>query len=138
MLSAGSTPADGSAEAMISDDVGADPHVHDIPISDSWNFVDKFNSEIEGRIEGCLFKADTLCLWGIDSLQKKNNVRSDLCEIGVFHGKSLLLMANFRRPGEIIYGFDDFSDEKERITHETLDSYANSTEQVELIAGDTH
>ena len=136
MLSAGSTPVAGSVPIMMSDE-GGGPHLHGIPIGDSWNFVDKFISEIEGRIKGWLFKADTLCLWYIDSLQKANGVHGDLCEIGVYHGKSLLLMANFRRPEETIYGFDDFADEKDRIVRETLESYAYSTEQVELIAGDT-
>jgi hypothetical protein len=140
MSGAGSRRVAGSVPIMTSDEDGGaevDAHVHDIPIGDSWHFVDKFISEIEGRIQGWLFKADTLCLWYIDSLQKANDVRGDLCEIGVYHGKSLLLMANFRRSEEIIYGFDDFGDEKDRIARESLELYAYSTEQVQLIAGDT-
>lgn len=122
---------------MTSDDTGSDSSSLGVTVGDSWNFVDTFISEIEGRIEGWLLKPDILCFWLIDLLQKKNDVQGDLCEIGVYHGKSLLLLANFRRPDEVIYGFDDFRDEKDRIVCELLESYAYSTDRVELITGVT-
>ena len=106
-------------------------------VGDSWNFVDTFISEIEERIDGWLLKPDILCFWLIDLLQKMSEVRGDLCEIGVYHGKSLLLMANLRRPEEIVYGFDDFAGDKNRIVREVLETYAYSTERVTLTAGDT-
>lgn len=119
---------------MTNDDTGTGSSSHGVTVGDSWNFVDTFISEIEGRIEGWLLKPDILCFWLIDLLQKVSEVRGDLCEIGVYHGKSLLLMANFRRLDETIYGFDDFRNEKDRIVRELLESYAYSTARVELIA----
>ncbi len=103
----------------------------------SWNFVDKFITDIEGRIDGWLFKADTLCLWYIDAVQKAHDVRGDSCEIGVYHGKSLLLMANLRRLDETIYGFDFFAEGNEPIVREVLKSYAFFTDRVTLVAGNT-
>jgi hypothetical protein len=120
---------------MTSDEGAAGSHVHGITVGDSWNFVDTFINEIEGRIEGWLYKPDILCLWLIDLIQKRIEIPGDLCEIGVYHGKSLLLLANLRRPDEIIYGFDDFAGEKEQIVREMLEVYAYSTERVKLIAG---
>jgi hypothetical protein len=122
---------------MTSDDTGSESSSHGVTVGDSWNFVDTFISEIEGRIEGWLLKPDTLCFWLIDLLQKVSDIRGDLCKIGVYHGKSFLLLANFRRPDETIYGFDDFRNEKDLIVRELLESYAYSTERVELIAGVT-
>ena len=104
----------------------------------SWNFVDKSITYIEGRIEGWLFKAVALHFWYIDSVKKANNVPGDLCEIGVFHDKSLLLISNLRRPDETIYGIGDFSGVKEQTMHEVLEAYAFITERMILIAGDTH
>ncbi len=103
----------------------------------SWNFVDKFITDIEGRIDGWLYKADTLCLWYIDAAQKANGIVGDLCEIGVYHGKSLLLLVNLRRPDETIYGFDHFAEDNERIVREVLEAYVFFTDQVTLVAGDT-
>ena len=122
---------------MTSDETGQESFSRGVTVGDSWNFVDTFISEIEGRIEGWLLKPDILCFWLIDLLQKTSAVRGDLCEIGVFHGKSLLLLANFRRLDETIYGFDDFKNEKDRIVRELLESYSYSTERIELIAGIT-
>ena len=120
---------------MTYDDTGTGSSAHGVTVGDSWNFVDTFISEIEGRIEGWFYKPDILCLWLIDLIQKRMEIPGDLCEIGVYHGKSLLLLANLRRPDEIIYGFDDFRGKKEQIVREVLESYAYSTEGVTLIAG---
>ncbi len=133
---AGSTPAVGNIDSMNSDDASSRNLASGLTDA-SWNFVDKFITDIEGRIDGWLFKADTLCIWYVDSVQKVNNVPGDLCEIGVYHGKSLLLMANLRRPDETIYRFDDFSGVKERTVREVLEAYAFITERVTIISGDT-
>ena len=103
----------------------------------SGNFVDKFITYIEGRIEGWLFNAVALCLWYIDSVKKANHVPEDLCEIDVYHGKSLLLIPSLRRPDETIYGTGDFSGVKEQTMHEVLEAYAFTTVRMTLIAGDT-
>jgi len=60
------------------------------------------------EIQGWLLLVDALIMSGIDSYQREHHVRGDLLEIGVYHGKSAILMGYFHRGPERLVVCDLF------------------------------
>jgi hypothetical protein len=64
--------------------------------------------ETTRSVEGWVFPLDAYLFGLIDEVQKQNQVRGHLFEIGVHHGKSALLLARMRRDEELLGVCDVF------------------------------
>lgn len=88
------------------------------------------------QIKGWFYPADMLSFYFLGLIQNQLAVAGSLCEIGVYEGKSLVLLSQMRREGERLLGFDLFPADSLPNTRANLDQYG-STRDVELHAGDT-
>ena len=88
------------------------------------------------QVKGWFYPADMLSFYFLDLIQKQVAVTGSLCEVGVYEGKSLVLLSLMQREGERLLGFDLFPDDSLPNTRENLGRYG-STRAVELHAGDT-
>ncbi len=61
-----------------------------------------------GSVPGWFLELDARIFIGIDSLQKARGIGGDLLEIGVYHGKSAILLGYLVRPGEHLMVCDVF------------------------------
>ena len=70
------------------------------------------------------------------STQNQWGVKGDVCEVGVFRGKSLTLLSLLKDKAERLTGFDLFQEDHQNSTEANLENYGDST-LVSLIAGAT-
>jgi cephalosporin hydroxylase len=95
-----------------------------------------FISETHSEIEGWFFPLDQLAFFELVAVQNQMQVGGDLVEVGVYHGKSLVLLSLLKKEEEKLLGFDLFdADHKER-TQDNLNNFGRS-EQVTLVRGYT-
>lgn len=60
------------------------------------------------QLQGWLYQADVLVFQGMNAIQGAEHVKGDLLEIGVYHGKSAILMGYFVRDDERLFVCDLF------------------------------
>jgi len=86
-------------------------------------------------IEGWFYGRDAFTFIALHQIQRASGISGDLAEVGVYHGKSLGLIATFRAKDEHVYGFDLFQPPAslER-TSDTIIKATGSTEGVSLLA----
>jgi hypothetical protein len=92
---------------------------------------------IDGRhneLEGWFFGPDQLAFFELCALQERLQVSGDLCEVGVFKGKSLVLLSLLKRETERLLGFDLFDEDHLEVTQQSLLAF-NSEKNVELSKG---
>jgi SAM-dependent methyltransferase len=65
---------------------------------------------IKDSVRGWLLDIDATLFVGVDALQRAHGIRGDLLEIGVFYGKTSILMGYLARPGETLVACDVFED----------------------------
>lgn len=88
------------------------------------------------QIDGWFFPPDMLVFFRLAGIQRSLGITGSLCELGVWHGKSLVLMSHFAADSERCFGYDLFpGDLKDR-------AWANvqrfgKPEVVELVACDS-
>jgi len=70
--------------------------------------VIQFIESTSKLIDGWFFPPDMICFYAIDKMQKEFNITGSLCEVGVYKGKSIILLSFLARPEEIVTGFDLF------------------------------
>ena len=99
---------------------------------DFGNFVNNQSKEIEGWF----FPADMLSFWMLGGIQGGLGIRGDVCEVGVYHGKSLVLLSNMLSENEIAHGYDIFPDNTREKTEEALLKFGRP-EKTWLYSGDT-
>lgn len=87
-------------------------------------------------IAGWFFPDDMLTFYFLDAIQKHLGVTGDLCEVGVYEGKSLVLESLMAAEGERVIGYDLFPDDLEGRTQANLGAHGNA-EVCRLIAADT-
>lgn len=63
------------------------------------------------KIAGWFYPADMLTFAMLDGIQEQLRVAGSLCEVGVYEGKSAVLLSRFLRAGEKLTGFDLFPDD---------------------------
>ena len=51
----------------------------------------------------------------IGSIQREQNIRGNIGEIGVYHGKFLIALAHLSRPGEKVTAIDVFDDQDKNL-----------------------
>lgn len=68
----------------------------------------KFVNEHAKQIDGWFFPADMVSIYLLALIQKSMAITGSLCEVGVHHGKSLVLLSLIRQQGEKLTGYDLF------------------------------
>ena len=92
---------------------------------------------IDGRhneLEGWFFSPDQLAFFELCALQERSQIIGDLCEVGVFKGKSLVLLSLLKRDTERLLGFDIFDEDHLEATQQSLSAF-NAEKNVELYKG---
>ena len=95
-----------------------------------------FISETHSAIEGWFFPLDQVAFTELLMMQSQLEVRGDLVEVGVYHGKSLVLLSLLKNSEERLLGFDLFDADHEEKTRHNLDAYGVN-ERVSLMKGYT-
>lgn len=96
--------------------------------------VKAFFEKSHEEIPGWFFPLDQLVFFELFIAQLSMQIKGDLCEIGVFRGKSFVLMSLLRNASERLVGFDLFADEDEAETIQNLSEYGEP-QGTELIKG---
>ena len=89
--------------------------------------IHTFIVEAHESIEGWFFPLDQLTFFELVSLQNRLNISGDMCEIGVWHGKSLTLLSLLKSEEERLYGFDLFIKDHQARTEGNLVRLGSST-----------
>jgi hypothetical protein len=92
---------------------------------------------IDGRhneLEGWFFSPDQLAFFELCALQDRAQISGDLCEVGVFKGKSLVLLSLLKRDTERLLGFDLFVEDHLEATKQNLLAF-NAEKNVDLYQG---
>ena len=75
------------------------------------------------KLEGWFFGLDQIVFFELASMQQQLNIAGDICEVGVFKGKSLAFLSLLRWSDEIIYGFDLFVEDHLETTQTNLEKF---------------
>jgi cephalosporin hydroxylase len=94
------------------------------------NFINQESS----KINGWFFHPDMISFWCIDLAQKQMQIMGDLCEVGVWHGKSIVLLCNLAREGETITGFDLFEGDLLDKANKNIQLYGGGREAILKVA----
>lgn len=98
--------------------------------------VVRYINEGSKKVNGWFFPPDMLAFVYLDQIQKKLNVEGNLCEVGVFEAKSLVLLSHFRREQEALVGYDLFPDDMQKNAENNLKTFGKP-KGVTLVASDT-
>lgn len=98
--------------------------------------INAYIREGANGVQGWFFLPDMLAFDYLDQIQQKLNVIGDLCEVGVFEAKSLVLMSLFCRGDEKMVGYDLFPDDMQKRAQVNIDKFG-AAKCVSLQAGDT-
>ena len=96
--------------------------------------IQKFIDERHNELEGWFFGPDQLAFFELCALQERLQIAGDLCEVGVFKGKSLVLLSLLKRDTEKLLGFDLFDEDHLEVTQQGLEAF-NAQENVTLHKG---
>jgi hypothetical protein len=96
----------------------------------------RFLNEDSPKIEGWFSRPDMLTFQLLDAVQRALGRRGHLCEVGVWHGKSLVLLSHFAEANERCFGFDLFPDDIRDRAWANIQAYGRQ-DAVELVTGDT-
>ena len=95
-----------------------------------------FIGETHSKIEGWFFPLDQLAFFELLAVQNQIQAGGDIVEVGVYHGKSLVLLSLLKNQDEQLIGFDLFDADHEERTRDNLNNFGSS-EQVSLVRGYT-
>ena len=96
--------------------------------------VREFISVSHEQIDGWFFGLDQITFFELFVMQKSMRISGDMCEIGVFRGKSLALLSLLKTHGETLFGFDLFDGEDQEITRKNLSDFGCS-DDLRLVKG---
>ena len=74
-------------------------------------------------VEGWFFPLDQYVFLELFVMHSSMSVEGDVCEVGVYQGKSLILLSILKGEHERLFGFDLFAGEDEEITRANLNKY---------------
>lgn len=98
--------------------------------------LEKYISEDSSKIDGWFYPFDMVTIAQLDHIQSAMGLNGFLCEVGVYKGKSLVLLSHLAKQGERLFGFDLFPDNLLEETTSALSNYGSQVEH-ELIVSDT-
>ncbi len=87
-------------------------------------------------LEGWFFPHDMLTIDSLDRLHSKTSVIGNICEIGVYRGKSFSFLSHLIKEDEKLFGYDIFDGNDYEYTKLALEKYAANV-KFELIKADT-
>lgn len=96
--------------------------------------VSKFLSDEHQKIEGWFFPLDQFAFFELFVAQDQLSVAGDVVEVGVFHGKSLVLLSLLKNDQEKIIGFDLFEDDHEERARDNMNVFG-AADTLSLIKG---
>lgn len=102
-------------------------------------YVDKVKKFIENdqeKIAGWFFGLDQVIFFELFAMQNQYRAGGDIVEVGVYQGKSLVLLSLLKNQNENLLGFDLFGDDHEQITLENMALYGDGR-GLKLIKGMT-
>jgi hypothetical protein len=73
--------------------------------SEFWNL---YKNGVEKEVKGWFYDHDLVTFWLTDFIQKAAGWRGDLCELGIFQGKSAIALGTMARPDERLLCLDIF------------------------------
>lgn len=85
--------------------------------------LERIQSFISGKhedIQGWFFPLDQVIFYELISLQNRLGITGDLCEIGVYQGKSLVFLSLLKSEGDRLFGFDLFDGDTRAQTEKNL------------------
>ena len=88
-------------------------------------------------VPGWLYPIDMFLIALLDQLQKAFDVRGNICEVGVYKGKSLILLGMLLRDDERLFAFDVFPEDFLEATKANMAALCPTTARVEYVQGDT-
>jgi len=74
-------------------------------------------------VEGWFYEIDMLLFYYLSVFQEERDISGSLCEVGVYIGKSLILLGLLKADKEKLFGVDIFLDESEEQTKLNLGKY---------------
>ena len=98
--------------------------------------INQFLSTSHEKISGWFFPLDQIIFFELFAAQQAMKLRGDICEVGVYQGKSLVMLSLLKDQEEQLYGFDLFDDDDEDITKANLNEYGDNS-KVFLLKGST-
>ena len=96
--------------------------------------IQKFISKDHLHIEGWFFGMDQLAFYELFALQNRLKISGDVCEVGVYRGKSLVFLSLLKSSSERLTGFDLFEDDHQDSTLLSLEQYGENS-GISLIKG---
>jgi cephalosporin hydroxylase len=98
--------------------------------------VKKFIETDQSAIEGWFSQLDQVAFLEVFLAQNQLQIGGDVAEVGVFQGKSLVMLSILKNPNERLIGFDIFAADQKQQTQSNIDKYGIAT-GLSLIQGDT-
>jgi len=98
--------------------------------------LNKFINEDAPRIEGWFYPFDMFSFALVDHVQEVLGIEGGICEVGVYKGKSLVLLSHLIRGDERLFGFDLFPDRLREEAQSTLTAFGTPC-SAELVMSDT-
>tara|TARA_X000001036_G_C20525903_1_gene744124 strand:- start:98 stop:919 length:822 start_codon:yes stop_codon:yes gene_type:complete len=89
--------------------------------------INKFINENHQQIEGWFFPLDHIAFFELCNLQLHWGIKGDVCEVGVYRGKSFVLLSLLRAQTERLIGFDLFQDDHQQSAEYNIDKYGDSS-----------
>jgi hypothetical protein len=84
-------------------------------------------------VDGWFYPLDMLLYAYLGEIQEESSFQGHLCEVGVWHGKSLALSCLMSAPGEQVFGFDLFVDDCKEKTLQTLKTVCGRPDAAVLV-----
>ena len=85
--------------------------------------IKDFLSETHQKIDGWFFPLDQLVFYELIAIQNRLNVGGDVAEIGVYKGKSLVLLSLLKSESQRLLGFDLFDQDFQVTTEQNLSDF---------------
>lgn len=98
--------------------------------------VVSFINQNANLINGWFYQADMICFWYLAECQSRFGIPGSICEVGVYEGKSLVLLSLLRSQGEKLIGYDLFSGNMKEVANSNLHNYGHPDDSL-LISSDT-
>jgi cephalosporin hydroxylase len=91
------------------------------------------------EIKGWFYPLDMVLFCFADQLQKQAGIRGDIFELGVHHGKSLVLLSLLSRRDEMLYAMDLYREDFLQQTQNNMERFGQHQDAgtVEYIVGDS-
>lgn len=96
--------------------------------------VQAFISGRHENIQGWFFPFDQIIFYELTAIQNQLGITGDLCEIGVYQGKSLVFLSLLKSASDRLFGFDLFDGDARALTEKNL-SEEGDPENVILTEG---